>query len=329
MSLPVPRIEDPWQQRKPVFIGLGIIGILLGILWIWGGIITGQSHPAHILRGIHALHHPEPPEKPATSSAPAAPPVITLYGKVVDEAGAPIPDAEVRIEFRNPWQNSERRTTSGSGTFSIHGYRAGIVQVEVKKPGYSNVQLPSEGGVVSTADLDFQSDPALAARHASGATPLVLTLWQPPHLVTSTPNKIQSFSTKLDPTGVPHIIKVGTHPIDIRYENHKRPSGSKNPYSWNLAIAVPGGAIVEKDPAQVKPEAPATGYFSGISIDYLGTLPPADWKRRLHRHYYIRFPDNTHGVLTLRLNADAHTLQGHVIHNTTPGDRDLSHPFPP
>jgi len=336
MTLPVPRIEDPWQQRKPVFIAFGIIGILLGLLWIWGGVTTGQAHPAHILRVLHDGHGPVPPPSAPSPSTPAAPPVVTLYGKVVDEAGAPIPDAEVSIEFRNPWQSTERRTTSPDGTFSIHGYRAGMIQVEVKKPGYSNVQLPSEGGVISTADLDFKEDSSLLTRYDSGATPLVLTLWQPPRLSGPPTNHQLRLSAKLDPGGRPRTINVrnpaggAPHAIELQYRNTKStgPRSKSNPHAWNLIITVPGGTLIEKDPAQVKPEAPATGYLPRIEIDFPATPRSASWQIGIYRHYYIQFPDNTYGVLSLRFNSFTHTFDASVIRNFTPGDRDLFHPIP-
>jgi len=336
MSLPVPRIEDPWQQRKPVFIAFGIIGILLGILWIWGVIATGQSHPAHILRVIHDGPGPQPPPGAPSKTTPAEPPEIKFYGKVVDESGAPIPDAEVRLTLQDSSGGARQtldRATSADGNFSIHGHRTDYLKVEVSKLRYSNVPFPSEGGAISSAEFSYGVKPSLIKLHDTFATPLVLTLWQPQRAIgTATED---DFRTKLVPDGSPYQIKLrdpaGTalHTIELRYWNtHTRTARTaRNPYSWNATIFVHGGTIMEKAPAQILPEAPATGYIPSISIDFPDTLPVADWKNETTRHYYIRFADNTHGILTLTLNSGTHKLEGRIIHNRKPNDPDLTGPY--
>ena len=82
---------------------------------------------------------PAPIPSPVPAPAPAPPPaLVTLRGMVIDEQGAPMPNAFVAI-MRNPNAAGPSTYSDANGTFAIGGIDPGLKTVEARQWRYQTV----------------------------------------------------------------------------------------------------------------------------------------------------------------------------------------------
>ena len=106
---------------------------------------------------------------------------ITFYGKVIDQHGMPVPNADIKFRANdNPYggKGSEyQRQTDSNGLFSISGIRGLTLGVEVSKTGYYGVPpagaKPASSGVF---EYGLGSTPFNSRKDAPVVFPVVFIL---------------------------------------------------------------------------------------------------------------------------------------------------------
>ncbi len=119
---------------------------------------------------IPELTQPQAPKpKPDTEPSPEVPPppaASSVTGTVVDEAGAPIPDAKVTLHIEGQEPVSARTFADGSFDFSDIPNEA-PVRIEVRTPGYDTAEVELEPGKKRTHEVVLY--PALPAGLVRGS----------------------------------------------------------------------------------------------------------------------------------------------------------------
>jgi hypothetical protein len=195
---------------------------------------------------------------------------IVLYGRVIDQFGAPVSGASVSglIGVNNGVRVGADRVsvvTDASGLFTISGCKGKDMGVNVKKPGY----------VLATATPYFVYSrlwPDAQLHVPDPNTPVTLKMWK---LQGAEPLSDISRKYNLAFSGDPILLdllggQVVANGGDLQIVI-KRSSGSlskRAPADWSVELLPIDGGILESDhhAARVTFEAPLTGYKSGCLV---------------------------------------------------------------
>ena len=254
---------------------------------------------------------------------------ISFYGRVIDQHGDPVPQADVKLSANDKASGQRpseyNRKTDSDGRFSIGGISGITLAVEVSKPGYRGIPQtegqPSSSGLfeywVSEASVrgphrSTQDAPTIFVLYKTGPTePLV---------------KIGEKNFRIARDGSPLSISLdqqGGHQIVVRCWNQEltRPPGRRQ-YDWRLEITVPnGGLIARKDAFEF--EAPEGGYLPSDSVEMPATLGD-QWRSSAERSYFVRFDDETFGRVELQMQAGGdHFVVWKSFLNPKAGSRNL------
>ena len=251
---------------------------------------------------------------------------ISFYGKVVDQYGLPVSEANVKLSSNdkplggNPSEYS--RNTDANGLFSISGIVGLTLAVEVSKPGY-RVMPPVDNKTASSGIFEYGLSSAKGPYQANRNAPTIFTLHKYGQLVAL--KKVGEKNFKVARDGTPlSIFLDNNHQIVIRCINTElnRPAGQRE-YDWRLEINVlNGGLIIRKDSFVF--EAPESGYQSGEIINMPTSLPIGQWRDSVQRSYFIQFNDNTFARVNLDMQAGGdHFVVWESFLNPTPGSRNL------
>lgn len=253
---------------------------------------------------------------------------INFYGKVVDQHGRPVPQAEISYSILDqPWKfdaSKGKRTADASGSFSITGVHGGTLGVEVKKSGYR--QLPYSDDKVTSAKMFYYG--LGHPPQSSPQSPIEFTLHNPGVLEPLV--KVGELNFRLARDGTPIEICLepgassGVHRVILRCWNKElepRPPGQRE-YDWRLEIAAPSGGIaVRSDPMVF--EAPESNYESSVTIDMPTTVKPR-WGRSAQRSYFLRFTDGVFARVNLEMMAGGdHFVVWESYLNPKAGSRNL------
>ena len=222
---------------------------------------------------------------------------ITFYGKVVDQHGDPVPQADVKTEVADhPFGGSRlpARQTDAAGRFSITGIHGISLSIRVSKKGYNG--MPAKAGKLgSGGDFDAVDPGSAGIRFPDASKPVVFTLYKQgamEPLVKVRKNYLMAHDgapvpVQLDP-GVPN----SSHQVILKCwskDQEPRPAGEWR-YDWRLEISVPEGALKLRDDDYAF-EAPMDGYQASDSIAMEAAQTQPAWKDRARRSYFIRFSD--------------------------------------
>ena len=234
---------------------------------------------------------------------------LTFHGRVVDETGAPVPDATVRIlafdrllePFDYPYfarSTLPPREVSRSGRFRIRGLPAAGLFLEIGAPGY----LAGEGA----SRLYFPDDPELA-EGGSRRAPVEFQLLRGPDDATLA--AVRSGARGLPPDAAPVEIDVrgfepvppppGAGDVAVRCE---RPAVAERagPFPWSCTLSVRDGGV---QPLRLGfDQAPEDGYAPEYTITM--AADPSSWSARDERDLVLRFPDGTYGRYTLKVRLE-------------------------
>jgi hypothetical protein len=249
---------------------------------------------------------------------------IAFYGRVIDQYGDPIPDAQVKLSandkvFGGPPSRYTRKTDTG-GRFSIEGIVGITLGVEVSKPGY-RVIPPAYGKVTSSGLFEY----GLSSRGAyqfSKEIPTMFTL----HKIGAVEPlvKIGEKNFRLARDGAPLPVAVdeqGAHQIVLRYWNQElqQPTGQRQ-HDWRLEIHVPNGGLLKRKDTSAF-EAPQEGYVSTDTVEMPMSLGN-QW-----RSYFIKFDDGTFARANLEMHAGGdHFVVWESFFNPKAGSRNLEEP---
>jgi len=237
---------------------------------------------------------------------------ILFYGKVVDQVGNPIPDAEVAYSGNNiPWGGSTRIVlkADNKGKFQIKS--TGIsLSVNVSKENYRSLHRRSDIPPAESAGDPFSSESFYYANifaplvHQSDINkPVVFTLHKPGPLepLITLPRK----DIVMARDGVP--IRIELNPgnpqtvIELQcWTDDKTPNAERH-YDWHFRMTVPNGGIEERKQVMAF-TAPDSGYEER-TFDYVmkKELPGNQWKDVIAKSFFVRFEDNTHAILDVKM----------------------------
>jgi hypothetical protein len=233
---------------------------------------------------------------------------ISFYGRVIDQHGDPVPQADVKLSANDKASGGRpseyTRKTDSDGHFSIGGISGITLAVEVSKPGYRGIpqteSQPSSSGLFEY----WVSEAAIRGPHRSTPdAPTTFVLFKPGP--TEPLVKVGAKNFRIARDGSPLSISLdqqGGHQIVLRCWNQELTrSPGRRQYDWRLEITVPnGGLIARKDAFEF--EAPEGGYLPSDSVDMASTLGNR-WRSSAARSYFVHFDDETFGRVELEMQA--------------------------
>jgi hypothetical protein len=302
-------------------------------------------------------HQPKPPA-PSTAEASALPPTvpeqvspapaptskrekisnllgglnhkhIEFYGKVVDQAGTPLPDVAVYASviyntgLTSGMAKSETKSDA-QGLFSIKGMKGRTLGLSLDKPGY---EYDGEKGPFHFTELVGEKDRYTPDRN----NPVVLVMWK---LQGAEPMiRFEQRGYPVPPTGsaVRIDLKTGKRveiggDIVITLRHAEAEIGQRlKRYPWNAEITVPGGGLIESTSRRMY-LAPESGYHSTIALNQTGQ--ETRWEPGIAKTYYLKTGSGHYARIRIDLNTDTSTkYDSYAVLtwwlNPKPGSRNL------
>lgn len=254
---------------------------------------------------------------------------IEFYGKVVDQAGTPLPDVAVYASvLYNTGLTSgmDKRVTKtdAQGLFSISGMRGRTLGIGLDKPGY---EYDGEKGPFHFTEFVGEKDRYTPDRK----NPVILTMWK---LQGAEPMIFFDYrGYPVPPTGnaVRIDLKTGKRveiggDIVVTLWHAEAEAGQRlQRYPWKAELAAPGGGLIESTSRRMY-LAPETGYESTIIISQTGQEP--EYQKGIEKTYYLKTGSGQYARVRVDLNTDTSTkYDSHVgltwWLNPKPGSRNL------
>lgn len=253
---------------------------------------------------------------------------ILFYGRVVDQHGAPVAQAEVKLTanddaFGNRVSEYTRQSDT-EGNFSIEGIVGLTLYVVVSKPGYRRIPRTNSRIVTSSALFDYGIKESVHLNLPDKNAPVVFTL----HKVGPVEPlvRIEEKTSRMVRDGSPLSISLdqqGGHAVVVRCwsTDQQRPSGQRT-FDWRLEISVPSGGLMAREDAFAF-EAPEGGYLPSDTIKMPMSLE-RQWRSLVPRAYFIRFEDGTFARVKMEIHAGGgHFVVWESFFNPKPGSRNL------
>jgi hypothetical protein len=260
---------------------------------------------------------------------------ILFYGKVVDQNGNPIPDAEVEYSGNNiPWGGAARQQmkTDAKGEFRI--ISVGIsLSVNVSKENYRSLlrrsDIPPEeaAGIPSSSDSfnyakffgptvhkPDESHPVIFTLHKSGQLePLII---QPgKDLIMAKDGS--PIRVELNPGNPKTVIELQC------WTDDKVPNEERH-YDWRFKMTVLNGGLEERLD-EIAFIAPPSGYEERtFNYSMKKELPGNQWKDEVAKSFFVRFEDDTYAILDVNMiSGGGHFAVVGSRLNPKPGSRNL------
>lgn len=231
---------------------------------------------------------------------------ITFYGKVVDEAGNPVPFADVEYSFANKVMangSTAKTQADASGCFKLSGH--GIaVGLSVRKEGYYPLGEQSAGNFVYSdvagplSVYDDPKKPALFVLKKRGTVEPLLVFER----------------KKFDPTktNLPVFLDLSTGLVveienksTVKFETQldqaamQTPSfDGDDPVSWKCTLSVTGGGVKVRE-GELDFVAPEDGYQASDIIDMPASLGDK-WIGGIFRSYFIKLSNGNYARIDVR-----------------------------
>ncbi len=335
------------MPKKRQLILLGAVGLVIIFLIVFlkvGTRLGRKSTPQMAQQQATASSVPSAksptawPNKP-TNSRPSAPvqekrftdafaTPITFYGRVVDQHGDAVPQADVKIAANDKplgGRPSEYALkTDDGGLFAITGIVGLTLAVEVSKPGY-RVIPPADNKVTSSGLFDYGLSSNQGPHRASKEAPVVFTLHKQGTLEPLVRGGEKNFRIARDGSPLSISLDQGqTHQVILRcWNNNASRLEGQRQYDWRLEINVPNGGLIPRIDL-LNFEAPQDGYFPTDTIDMPSSLPPGKWHGLEERSYFIRFNDGVFARAKLEMHAGGdHFVVWESFLNPKAGSRTL------
>lgn len=251
---------------------------------------------------------------------------IAFYGRVMDQYGDPIPDADVRLSANDKafggHPSQYVRKTDIDGRFWIEGIVGITLGVEISKPGYHSIP-PAYGKVTSSGLFEYGLS-SQGSHRSSKDAPTIFTLLK---VGTIEPLvKIGKKNFRMARDGSPLSIAVdeqGAHQVILRCwsQELQRPETQRQ-YDWRLEVTVAKGGLLRREDAFAF-EAPQDGYVSSETIEMLASMGN-QWRSFFERSYFIKFDDGTFARANLEMQAEGdHFVVWESFFNPKPSSRNL------
>ncbi len=255
---------------------------------------------------------------------------IEFYGRVLDQHGLPVPDANVELSANDKWTgppSKYNRKTDVKGAFSITGVHGLTLSARVSNIGY--LEIPRPYGKVTSSGLFEYGLSSQGSYRSSKDNPTIFTLNKIGVLEPLV--KIGEKNFRMARDGSPVSIAVdeqGAHQVIVRCWNQElqRPSGQRL-YDWRLEVSVPNGGLLARKDAFAF-EAPLYGYMPSDTIEMPASLAN-QWRSFAERSYFIRFEDGTFARAKLEMHAAGdHFVVWESFFNPKAGSPNLGSPPP-
>lgn len=189
-----------------------------------------------------------------------------FYGRVIDQNGQPVVDAEVslHIQVTQGWRKPAKTKTDAQGLFQFTGIRGESVSVAPEKIGY---QIQGHG-----LGIKGKNGPETSPAHRA-----IFTMWK---LKGPEPMIHREISSRqIIPDGRAYGLDLlhdkiyeGTNAADL-FIRIQRPAQVKprDKYDWSFSMTAAEGGFIEVTNDMYLNEAPATGYQPEYQMDRYAT----------------------------------------------------------
>jgi hypothetical protein len=302
---------------------VGIIVILMLAAWKSKRFLNDPSNESNTIVDTSMLNSPPSnagdisgaPEESSPSALEFAAAHLTpilFYGKVVDQNGNPVPDAQVEYSGNSiPWGGAARQQmkTDANGEFRITS--TGIsLSVNVSKENYRSLLRRSDIPPAEAAGDPFSSDSFNYAKlfgptvhKPDSAHPVIFTLHKSGVLEPLITQRGKDWVMAKDGSPVRITLDPGNPKTVIELQcwtDDKTPNAERH-YDWRFKLTVPSGGLEER-PDEIAFTAPATGYEER-SFDYSmkKELPGNQWRDEVAKSFFVRFEDDTYAILDVNM----------------------------
>ena len=218
---------------------------------------------------------------------------LDLYGKVVDQYGAPVVDAKVRggigINVSMAQSGGEIRytQTDAQGCFNFVGIHGAGIGIWPQKEGYFyNLKIPWQ------RPQDYYPDPN---------SPLVFTMWK---IRGNEPLSHTSINAELSSDGSTFVFdsntgnqsESGDMKITFARAPEKVSAGLVHPFDWQFKIEIVNGGLVQEN--DFYPFwSPDSGYQPSFEINFKSKSVP--WQNQFVQNFYIKNSSGKYGLMSL------------------------------
>jgi hypothetical protein len=263
---------------------------------------------------------------------------ISFFGKVVDETGNPVPNAEVHVDFVDTFGDGKDHTrrneiTDAQGCFSVSGHGMAILIEEITKDGYyplhklGQFQKDKSSGIYGYTKVggNFNPhvnphNPAILVLKKMGVTePLIRTGGgQVPAKKDGTPIEISLTTGKMVSSGQGDIkVEVWTHDEAVAPNSNAH-------FDWRCRISVPNGGLAVRS-NNFDFIAPETGYLTSDEIDMPASLETG-WSYDVTRQYFLKLSGNRYARFELEMSAGGYQFFVFKSYlDPKPGSRNLEY----
>jgi hypothetical protein len=238
---------------------------------------------------------------------------ISFYGLVIDDAGAPIADADVKLTWSDVNGGSSTSTKSDlQGSFSLTGVVGKRLGVDVSKSGY--VQYLDRNKNRFSFEYGSYSDENYHVPNA--AKPVVFILRKKAE---ADPLIVRGKQEAQLEIGQKHTFTIGPRGAVLIVE--RLPDQGENRLrAWSAKISVPGGGLAlstEEFPV----EAPENGYAESIEVTNK-TPKPIIWQGDNGAAFFVKTPQG-YGRVTVRNSIGQSWVYVTSYFNPNPKSRNL------
>lgn len=251
---------------------------------------------------------------------------IAFFGKVQDQYGKPVPDAQIDYSVIDKYfepASKKSGVADKNGNFSLTGVQGAALTVGVSKEGYDPIYQQSNGafsfGVPNDSQRDrptpTQENPAMfVLRKKASAEPLVAI---DRDVLVPKDGRPVEVSLK---TGK----AVGAARGDIKIEcwTSDQTKDAQGRYEWRYRLSVPGGGVTKRQDPELNFQAPEDGYQPNLESHMLPTSPR--WRPDDDGQYWVKLADGTFARMRFRITTGGGHFASIISYlNPTPGDRNL------
>jgi hypothetical protein len=255
---------------------------------------------------------------------------ITFYGKVVDQFGEPVPEAEISAKAHGNSSgaaSTQATRTSPSGLFEFHGMHGAYLGVDVSKDGYYRLLGWQQKGIGSSAGFQYASVGGQPVHLPNKSSPVIFELHKQGTLEPL--EQIGPESSGLPVEGTPIMLEFGPKDLVhkpsflIRAWSNENEKTDRGTYDWKVDIRINDGGIA---PRQDRLDfiAPESGYSPSVTIEMPANLARPAWQDVIDRMYFVRFSNGTFARVRFDIAAPPHgsvRISGFI--NPKVGSRNL------